>query len=134
MIWFRRLLNDFGYTQKEPTVILEDNKACISFSLNHTCHDRSKHIDIRHHWLRSMVEDKIVVLEHLPTNEQVADILTIHVLKKLFLKFRQMMFYGVDPRLVSQKGLGACVLCMHVGGEDFEGERQPFTILDVDCF
>ena len=134
VIWFRRLLNDFGYAQKEPTVILEDNKACISFSLNHTCHDRSKHIDIRHHWLRSMVEDKIVVLEHLPTNEQVADILTKHVLKKLFLKFRQMMLYGVDPRLVRQKGLGACVLCMHVGGEDFEGEHRPFTILDVDCF
>ena len=47
IVFFRELMSDLGYGMNEPTVLYEDNKACIAFSKNNTNHDRSKHIDIR---------------------------------------------------------------------------------------
>ena len=79
IVWFRRLMNDLGYPQLSPTVMWEDNKAAIAFSKNQTCHDRSKHIDIRVYWLRDLVVDGAIVMMHIPTDEQLADFLTKHL-------------------------------------------------------
>ena len=96
MLWFRRLLGDLGHTPVGPTVVYEDNKAAISFSKNHTCHDRSKHIDIRHFWLREMVTRGDIRLVHVGTLEQAADILTKYLPTKAFRKFREKMLHGVE--------------------------------------
>jgi hypothetical protein len=79
VVWMRRLMKDLGYEQKSPTILWEDNKACIAFSKNHTCHDRSKHIDIREHWLRDLVSGLDVRLLHVATAHQLADFLTKHL-------------------------------------------------------
>ena len=96
VLWFRRLLGDLGHTPVGPTVVYEDNKAAISFSKNHTCHDRSKHIDIRHFWLREMVTRGDIRLLHVGTLEQAADILTKYLPTKSFRKFRDKMLHGVE--------------------------------------
>ena len=96
VLWFRRLLGDLGHTPVGPTVVYEDNKAAISFSKNHTCHDRSKHIDIRHFWLREMVTRGDIRLLHVGTLEQAADILTKYLPTKAFRKFREKMLHGVE--------------------------------------
>ena len=57
----------------------EDNKAAIAFSKNQTCHDRSKHIDMRVYWLRDLVVDGAIVMLHIPTDEQLAAFLTKHL-------------------------------------------------------
>ena len=72
-------MNDLGYPQLSPTVMWEDNKAAIAFSKNQTCHDRSKHIDIRVYWLRDLVVEGAIVMLHIPTDEQLADFLTKHL-------------------------------------------------------
>ena len=97
VIWFRRLLAELGHPQLSPTVIMEDNKAAISFSLNQTCHERSKHIDIRAHWLRQMVFDESVVLHHCATDVQVADLMTKHLRRPQFEVYRDNMLDGIDP-------------------------------------
>jgi hypothetical protein len=48
----------------------------INISKNPFQHSKTKHIDIRHHYIRDLVENKIVTLEHVGTKEQVADIFT----------------------------------------------------------
>src|ERR1044072_6678243 len=53
-----------------------DNMSAINISKNHVLHSRTKHIDIRHHFIRELVEDKIVTLGHVATNNQLADIFT----------------------------------------------------------
>jgi hypothetical protein len=50
--------------------------SAINISKNPIQHSRTKHIDIRHHFIRELVEDKIVILEHVTTGEQLADIFT----------------------------------------------------------
>ena len=53
-----------------------DNLSAINISKNPIQHSRTKHSDIRRHFIRDLVEDKIVTLEHVTTERQLADIFT----------------------------------------------------------
>ena len=76
-IHLRNLLGDLDYWQREPTPIYEDNQACIAMSSNPTInHKRSKHIDIRYHFTRERVESEEIKLVYVPTEHQLADLLT----------------------------------------------------------
>ena len=71
----------------DTIVILCDNQSGIRLFENPVFHDRSKHIDIRYHFIRDMVQRGAVRLDHIGTNEQVADILTKPPGKVKFLSF-----------------------------------------------
>jgi hypothetical protein len=96
ILWWRRLLEDLGFPQNRPSVLREDNKACIAFSLNHTQHGRSKHIDIRLHWLRKIVQSKQIDMEHVATDDMVADIMTKHLRRPKHDRFTSMLYDGAE--------------------------------------
>ncbi len=60
----------------KETTIFCDNKSSICLAKNPEYHARSKHIDIRHHFIRNMIENKEFIVKHKKTNDMVADILT----------------------------------------------------------
>jgi len=60
----------------EATNLYCDNQSCINLSENLVFHDRSKHIDIRCHFIRDCVQRGVVQLLYVPIEEQVANILT----------------------------------------------------------
>jgi hypothetical protein len=62
--------------------------SAINISKNHVQHSKTKHIDIRHHFIRDLVENKVVTLEHVGTKEQVADIFTKALDANQFEKLR----------------------------------------------
>jgi len=72
----RQFFADIGFGQKNATTIYQDNQACIALSSNPIYHKRTKHIDIRYHYIREKVEDGEVVLVHVPSERQLADLLT----------------------------------------------------------
>ncbi|KAH9292825.1 hypothetical protein KI387_042000, partial [Taxus chinensis] len=90
-IWLRKLLVALFGQKVETTVIHCDNQSCIKLSENPVFHDRSKHIDIRYHFIRDCVQRGIVQLQYIPTEEQVADILTKALGKEKFIFFRDKM-------------------------------------------
>ena len=51
VVYLRVLLRGFDYTQKKPTEIWEDNAKCIMMSENPTNRDRSRHVDVKVHYL-----------------------------------------------------------------------------------
>ncbi|KAA0066861.1 gag-pol polyprotein [Cucumis melo var. makuwa] len=53
-----------------------NNMSAIDISKNPVQHSRTKHIDIRHHFIRELVEDKVIKLDHIRSNLQLADIFT----------------------------------------------------------
>ena len=75
-IYLRMLLEETGISVKAPIVIKEDNQACIAFTKNPGDHMRTKHIDVRACFVRQWVEHGELVLEPIPTKEQLADIFT----------------------------------------------------------
>ncbi|EJT45287.1 Gag-Pol [Trichosporon asahii var. asahii CBS 2479] len=76
VVWLRALLSELGLPLLGPTVVNIDNEAALRLGNNPTVFARSKHIDIKHHIVREKVEDKIIELRYIPTDEQRADILT----------------------------------------------------------
>ena len=58
----RVLLKGFGYIQKKPTEILDDNASCIMMSKNPTNRDQSRHVDVTVHFLLDLLRDGHVKL------------------------------------------------------------------------
>ena len=76
VIWLRRLLTSLGYLCDQPTTIYGDNQGCNSVASDAKFHDRIKHIDIRHHFIREQVQAGAIKVLYCSTKVQVADILT----------------------------------------------------------
>eukprot|EP00253_Pinus_taeda_P014143 PITA_14143 len=75
-IWMRRMLRSLGQAQAKTTVIFCDNSSAFALSKNSVFHKRTKHIDTRFHYIKELVSNGEIVLQHCRTQEQVADILT----------------------------------------------------------
>jgi len=69
------MLEEYNVQQGDLTLYC-DNLSAINISKNPIQHSITKHIDIQHHFIRDLVEDKVVTLEHVTTEEQLADIFT----------------------------------------------------------
>jgi hypothetical protein len=68
-------LSCYGFTQGTMAIHC-DNTSAINISKNSVQHSRTKHIDIRHHFIHDLVESRVVSLSFIPTDNQLADILT----------------------------------------------------------
>ena len=90
-IWLRKLLSDLFDSSLEPVVIHCDNQSCVKLSENPVFHDRSKHIEIRYHYVRNMVQRRAISLRYIPTDEQTADVLTKPLSKTKFEYFRDKL-------------------------------------------
>jgi hypothetical protein len=90
-IWLRKLLMGLFGQELETTVSHCDHRSCIKLSENPVFHDRSKHIEIRFHFIRDYVQKGIVKLQYVPTSEQVADILMKALMKGKFVFFRDKL-------------------------------------------
>uniref|UniRef100_A0AAV1V3K5 Integrase catalytic domain-containing protein n=1 Tax=Peronospora matthiolae TaxID=2874970 RepID=A0AAV1V3K5_9STRA len=75
-VWLRLLLSDIGVEVGAATTIYEDNQGCIALAKNPVYHARTKHIDIKYHFLRDKVEEGVIELEYMPTEAMIADGLT----------------------------------------------------------
>ncbi|OXA43043.1 Copia protein [Folsomia candida] len=96
-VWVTRLYLELDMIslENEPICLKTDSQSAIKLAKNDEFHDKSKHIDIRHHFIRDLVETNQVVLEHLPDKVQPADILTKSVVRESFETKRYLM--GMVP-------------------------------------
>ena len=76
LCYLRQILSQIGFPQTAPTPVYEDNTGCIAFSREHYTSNRLKHVDVRHHWIRHIISQGQVVVHHIPTRDQRADIFT----------------------------------------------------------
>ncbi|CAL8095938.1 unnamed protein product [Orchesella dallaii] len=94
--WIRRLVEELGYEQPEPTEIFVDNQSAIRLSKNPEFHNRSKHIEVRFHHVRNLIEEKQIDVSYVPTENQLADGLTKPLMREKFQTMRDKI--GVKPR------------------------------------
>lgn len=88
-VWLSRILKDVGKQQEGSVVIKCDNKSTIAMCKNPMYHGRSKHIDIKLHFIRELVTNNTIELEYVPTADQKADILTKALPAADFLAMRR---------------------------------------------
>jgi len=90
-VWLARLLAELK-GEKEGTIALKiDNESAIALSQNPVFHDRSKHIDVRFHYIRECVEENRVQLQSIGTVEQLADICTKALGRERFCELRSKL-------------------------------------------
>lgn len=76
VLWLRRLLADLGFKPTGPTVLHEDNQSCIAFVRSERVGKRSKHIETKEMFVRSLCEKGDIKLQYLCSEEMIADALT----------------------------------------------------------
>jgi hypothetical protein len=85
LLWMRQTLQDFGYNlSKVP--LLCDNESAIRMADNPVEHSCTKHIDIRHHFLRDHQQKGDIEVYHISTENQLADIFTKPLDEKTFCR------------------------------------------------
>ncbi|KAF4621852.1 hypothetical protein D9613_012077 [Agrocybe pediades] len=75
-LWLRSLISQLFDTTLDATALFSDNQSAIALTKDHQYHARTKHIDIRFHFIRWIVENGSLRLIYCPTDEMVADTFT----------------------------------------------------------
>jgi hypothetical protein len=87
LLWMKSTLKDYGLNFKNVPLLC-DNESAIKMVQNPVQHGRTKHIDIRHHFIRDHQQKGDIAIESVGTDDQLADILTKPLDEKRFCKLR----------------------------------------------
>ncbi len=75
-LWLRNLVSEILSAFEHPTLIYADNKGAILLALETVYHSRTKHIDLRYHFIRHHIEQRDLRVEYCPTDNMAADVFT----------------------------------------------------------
>jgi hypothetical protein len=75
-LWLRSLISEVFGDTLEVTTLFSDNQSAIALSKDHQYHVRTKHIDIRYHFIRWVIQNGSIRLIYCPTEDMLADTLT----------------------------------------------------------
>ena len=76
IVWERGMLAEMFAEQIRPTILFEDNQACIAMVENPIVSERSKHIAIKYFYVREQFENGTITMIYCPTADMAADIMT----------------------------------------------------------
>jgi transposase InsO family protein len=76
LLWIRRLLEDFHIEQTKPIRIYEDNQSAIKLIKTGESRNKTKHIDVKYHFVTDLEKKKIIEIRYCPTAEMIADMMT----------------------------------------------------------
>ena len=99
-IYIQQFLESIGIKAVTPTTLWEDNKSAIELATNAKFHDRSKHISVRHLWIREYIKQGNLITKYLPTGQMTADILTKALARNLFERHRQSLNVRLDMSIL----------------------------------
>ena len=95
-IWLWRLLEELGYTQTKPMLLKGDNQGSLALAKNPGDHPRSKHIQLRYHFIRFNLAEGTIELAYIPTHQMAADGMTKSLAYLKHDTFIKMI--GMKPR------------------------------------
>ena len=86
-IWLRRLLIETNQISIESSLIWVDNQDAIVVIENFEFHRRMKHVDIKYHWVKQIIEDELIQVKYISTTLMIVDELTKSLRSQKFNKF-----------------------------------------------
>ena len=92
VLWIKQLLIEMDVLKHDrPLKVRMDSTSAMAVARNPVAHQRTKHIDIKHHFIRDLVATGIVELDYVPTDDNLADVFTKAVSKATFLKLGRFL-------------------------------------------
>ena len=107
-VWMRELVSDLEYSPINSTVIFEDNQSAILMAKNPQYHGRTKHINIKYHFIWEQVANGTICLKYCKTENMLADLLTKGVGPEKFERLRRL--YCMSKQESSEKECGGNAL------------------------
>ena len=95
IVWLKYLLKGMKEEITKLVILYCDNTSAINISKNLVMHAKTKHIAIKYHYVRELIEDKQVKMEYINSKEQIANIFKKPLPKDAFEYFRGKL--GVKP-------------------------------------
>jgi hypothetical protein len=89
VLWLRGLLKELGLPPQMSSVVHGDNQSAIAVSQNGVKGERTKHVDVKYHFITETIEQGSVKLQWVPTTQQQADIFTKALAAPVFLQLRK---------------------------------------------
>ncbi|KAF7150925.1 hypothetical protein RHSIM_Rhsim02G0113200 [Rhododendron simsii] len=90
-IWLKKILEELYFKRQGAITIFCDNSSAIKLSKNPVLHGRSKHIDVKFHFLRDHTKDGTIDLIFCKSEDQVADIMTKPLKLGMFMKLQNLL-------------------------------------------
>ncbi|GMF41455.1 unnamed protein product [Phytophthora fragariaefolia] len=90
-IFLRLLLAELGFNTQKCITVMENNQSCIKIANKPEHHGRSKHVEIRFHFVQEKIERQEFMIRYCPTAEMIAGIFTKALGKDQFLKLRRQL-------------------------------------------
>ena len=98
-IWLKNFVSEICQPQERPIEIYCDNQGVIALAKDNKYHSHTKYIDLRYHFIREVVEDNIIRMEYIPTQENIADVFTKVLARPKFKGFVE----GLGLREIGRK-------------------------------
>lgn len=96
-VWMRQLTAELCGSPMDKLTLFEDNQSAIQMTKNPQFHGRTKHIEIKYHFIRELVSNKVVQLQYCPTEEMIADMLTKGLSSDQFSRLLRLAGVGLMP-------------------------------------
>lgn len=90
-LWLRQFEEELFKKKTEPIEIFCDNRGAADLAFNEAYHQRTKHIQVRHHFVRETIVNRQICLKTIDTNNMVADIFTKALSSSKNAKFSKLM-------------------------------------------
>jgi hypothetical protein len=94
VMWLRIILEELGLPLAAGSIVCVDNQSTIAISKNGIKGERTKHVDIKYHFVTQRIRDGTIRVEYVPTDKQIADIFTKALARPQFEVFRQKLMTG----------------------------------------
>ena len=96
VVWLRKILYELFEGKIDSMIIHCDNQSCINILENPLFHDRSKHIEMRYHFIKYLVQRGALKLQYIRTDEHIANILTKPLTTSKFVYFHDKLGIASD--------------------------------------
>jgi hypothetical protein len=99
VMMFHHLLTELQYNIITPSVIHVDNQSAMKIVENDTMRERTKHIDIKHHFIKEAIKANTIKLSWIESKQQIADIFTKALPTEAFNRHTSSLITNIEPSL-----------------------------------
>lgn len=134
LIWIQSLLKELHVPLSGIPILWCDNISAIALSTKLVLYSRTKHVELNVYYVREKVLSKVLFVQHVPSWDQVADVLTKHLSTLLFQRYRIKLRVELLPMLCLQGKLMIIIKIQQLNAHMREYDASSYKLLQFSHF